>query len=426
MHKILITTLCFFAVLFGVLGKTNAITFNGHDYVYVSLPGVDVDEAIDHMTNTLGSNYHLATITSQAEQDFIRTLLIDNNAQGFLYHYLGGFQDPGVTNPSAGWQWVTGETWSYTSWEGGEPNDFYGVASEQILAIRFNQGGWNWNDVPAITDPYSGGYIAESEYIEAVDNDGDGFSSQEDCDDNDDTVSPGAPELCDGKDNNCNDIVDDVLNTYYVDGDSDGYGDPAFPVDLIACTTPVGHSDNSDDCNDLCAECFPGNPEVCDEKDNNCDDQVDEGVTNTYYLDSDADGYGEPNNTTQACSMPNGYVDDNADCDDNDFNVNPSAIEIFGNGIDDNCDGFQPTEATEDLIVIVEELNLKGGIENSLTSKLNNTIKSLEKGQDNAAVNQLNAFINNIEALRGKELTDDEADELIVATQEIISSINSA
>ena len=59
--------------------------------------------------------------------------------------------------------------------------------------------------------------------------------------------------------------------------------------------------------------------------------------------------------------------------------------------------------------------------------QLNDTIKSLEKGQGNTAINQLNAFINSIEAQRDKELTDDEADELIEAALLISSSIlNSA
>jgi parallel beta-helix repeat protein len=77
----------------------------------------------------------------------------------------------------------------------------------------------------------------------------------------------------------------------------------------------------------------------------------------------------------------------------------------------------------EDLIDDVEDLGLPAGIENSLVSKLENAKKQLEKGHENAAMNLLEAFINQVEALRGKKLTDAEADALIQAAQAIIDSI---
>ncbi len=126
------------------------------------------------------------------------------------------------------------------------------------------------------SDPYKLGLARSSVCV--IDNDSDGFSPFTDCDDNDAAIHPVATELCNSKDDDCNGEVDDVLITYWVDGDTDGYGDPEYPVDLVDCSTPVGYSDNSDDCDDECAECFPGNPEVFDGLDNNCDGQVDEGV----------------------------------------------------------------------------------------------------------------------------------------------------
>ncbi len=78
----------------------------------------------------------------------------------------------------------------------------------------------------------------------------------------------------------------------------------------------------------------------------------------------------------------------------------------------------------ESVIEDIEEMGLNEGIENSLISKLENAQKSLDKGQDNAAVNQLNAFINEVEAQRGKKLTDAQADELIAAAQSIMGNIS--
>ena len=60
---------------------------------------------------------------------------------------------------------------------------------------------------------------------------------------------------------------------------------------------------------------------------------------NTYYIDSDGDGYGDPDYPLEAASQPPNYVTDNSDCDDTDAGVHPGAEEIAGDGIDQNCDG---------------------------------------------------------------------------------------
>ncbi|MDC1226865.1 MopE-related protein [Algibacter sp.] len=114
------------------------------------------------------------------------------------------------------------------------------------------------------------------------DDDGDGFTSDVDCDDNDDTVYPGAPELCDGKDNDCNTSVDDGLTfvSYYPDFDGDGFGDESDTGDSL-CEDPVdGRVTDNTDCNDGDADINPGATEVFDGVDNNCDGNVDEGFTN--------------------------------------------------------------------------------------------------------------------------------------------------
>jgi hypothetical protein len=59
-----------------------------------------------------------------------------------------------------------------------------------------------------------------------VDGDSDGFTEDVDCDDSDLSVYPGAAEVCDGVDNNCNGAVDEgLLDTWYLDADGDGFGD---------------------------------------------------------------------------------------------------------------------------------------------------------------------------------------------------------
>jgi hypothetical protein len=82
-----------------------------------------------------------------------------------------------------------------------------------------------------------------------------------------------------------------------------------------------------------------------------------------------------------------------------------------------------PKMSTQKLIETIKTWNLPKGTENSLTSKLQNAIKSLEKGQQNAAINQLSAFINEAQAQRNKKLTNIQADTLITEAQRIINTI---
>src|SRR5688572_653663 len=65
----------------------------------------------------------------------------------------------------------------------------------------------------------------------------------------------------------------------------------------------------------------------------------------TFYRDADGDGYGNPNSSLQSCSAPAGYVSNKQDCNDNNPAINPAAVEICGNGIDDNCNGVIDEQA---------------------------------------------------------------------------------
>ena len=113
-------------------------------------------------------------------------------------------------------------------------------------------------------------------------------SNSSDCNDNNASVNPGASEVCDGLDNNCNGITDEgVTATFYQDNDGDGYGN--LSATTQACSAPAGYVSNSSDCNDNNASVNPGAPEICgDALDNNCDGQVNDCLL--YTSPSPRDG----------------------------------------------------------------------------------------------------------------------------------------
>lgn len=124
--------------------------------------------------------------------------------------------------------------------------------------------------------------------------------------------------------------------TYYRDADDDTYGNPS--ESYTGCAQPQGWVLDSMDCDDTNVNINPASAEICDGIDNNCDGNIDEGVQTTYYADADSDGYGDPNNTIDSCTLPPDYVIDNTDCDDNDADIYPGSQEVC-DGIDNNCDG---------------------------------------------------------------------------------------
>jgi hypothetical protein len=170
-----------------------------------------------------------------------------------------------------------------------------------------------------------------------VDADGDGVTADDDCDDGDADVFPGADEVCNGVDDDCDGATDEDLGSmWFADVDGDGFGDPATGAQ--ACDAPSGTVADNTDCDDTNPQAAPDQVEVCDEVDNNCDGEVDEGVTTSFYADVDGDGYGVSSSVVEACSLPDGFAAEAGDCDDTDGDVWPGTSESC-DGIDNNCDG---------------------------------------------------------------------------------------
>lgn len=207
------------------------------------------------------------------------------------------------------------------------------------------------------------------------DSDGDGFGDPDyskssttkpsgyvgnwvDCDDDDEDVNPIADEVCNGVDDNCNDLEDDD-DPYLADGDEmwwdhdqDGFG--AEDSDsFLACESSDYFADNDDDCDDADNDNSPDMDEICDDdEDNDCDGTTDESSCveigdgtsggEDCWDDDDDDGFGDPDqpvdpNSDGSC--PSSAADNNDDCDDTRDTINPDADDDDSNGVDDDCDG---------------------------------------------------------------------------------------
>jgi hypothetical protein len=140
-----------------------------------------------------------------------------------------------------------------------------------------------------------------------------------DCLDSDPAVNPGAVEVCDHQDNDCDWEIDEEIpyTNWYVDADGDGFGDPANgPV--WDCDPGWGYALEGTDCDDQDASRSPGTGEVCNELDDDCDDVADDGLAGLWYIDGDGDGIGADRVTSDLCAAPEGFVAAAGDCDDGD------------------------------------------------------------------------------------------------------------
>ena len=149
-------------------------------------------------------------------------------------------------------------------------------------------------------------------------------------------------EMCDGQDNDCDGDSDEEgagdCNVYYLDADSDAHG-----VEDSKCLCgPWGLYTGTvnDDCDDLNPWNFPGATELCDGKDNNCDEEIDEvGATGCswFFDDADGDGYGSGEPSCVCESPGQGWSVLAGDCDEEESEIHPGALELCDEA-DNDCD----------------------------------------------------------------------------------------
>jgi len=168
--------LCFLCLTLLCMGNAQAqpvyCTSTGHYYELVSVqPRITWTEAranAQQMTYASPDGAlwqgHLATVTSEAEEQFLLQLLGTAEFDGAAF--LGGYQDPfDTSDPAANWYWITGESWGYVDWVSGEPNDYQGTA-ESVLDIMNWGGRVGWQDVAA--DNAHGAYVVEYVFVSVI------------------------------------------------------------------------------------------------------------------------------------------------------------------------------------------------------------------------------------------------------------------
>lgn len=172
-----------------------------------------------------------------------------------------------------------------------------------------------------------------------IDGDSDGIYICLDCNDTEPDIYPNAPEICDGKDNQCPGNIgfgfvdENVTVIFFRDWDNDTFGNKSFFLD--ACSPPEGYVLNGTDCNDSDGNINPGMDEKqCDGSDNDCD------ISSPDAPDEDNDGF-------DLCGFSDNINPDSkeADCDDIRSDIHPGATETC-DGLDNNCDNEVDEEGT--------------------------------------------------------------------------------
>jgi len=197
----------------------------------------------------------------------------------------------------------------------------------------------------ADSDGYTSGTVTSTDADCADVGEATAASTDEDCDDADATVNPAAGEgVGDEVDSDC-----DGTEICYADADSDGFTLGTTTSSDIDCSgaTEATTASSSSDCNDGDSAIYPGAAEtVGDEVDSDCDG------AEVCYADADDDGFtdGTVDSTDSDCSDSGEATAAStaADCDDTDAAVNPTAVEVVGNGMDDDCDGTAACWADQD------------------------------------------------------------------------------
>jgi hypothetical protein len=249
-------------------------------YLFVSkteYEEVDVYQKLDGTWSLVGLlkfdelSYQIAHLNIQGDELFVGQEYTDNYSSRFVVNLSGLFQerrqldvdDDGLTN-------------AYEIQNGTNPN----VADTDGDGLSDGQEVFTHLTSPTNPDTDGDGILdgVDESPLSLIDADQDGFDASVDCDDSDPLVNPDAEEVCDDIDNDCDGFLNNTgtYHVFYRDADGDGFGNPLSVV-TTTCLIP-GYVVLPTDCDDQNEFVFPGQEEMGDLVDNNCDGLIDENT----------------------------------------------------------------------------------------------------------------------------------------------------
>ncbi len=338
-----------------------------------------------------------------------------NGFTGLADNQFGMLRRPDASSNAADWSVPTGSSLETLGASGRKVSDGY---ARRINIAEFSQWGIGQFQPSVFTwyQDSDGDSYGNAEVTQQSSTQPPGYiSNATDCNDGNAAVHPGAIEVCNGIDDDCNGLTDNAdpgitgQTIWYADTDGDGYGDPG--VSTPACNQPPDYVSNNDDCNDTdisitiqtlwyadtdndgygntaVTTLSCNQPEGYVSNDNDCDDSNNAiTVGMIWYADEDNDGYGNAVITKSACNQPTGYVGNDDDCNDAKGKIYPGATEVC-NGVDDDCDG-QTDEGCATINISDAEVYESEGLVNinvTLSMAINQPVKINYKTIDRTAV----------------------------------------